>query len=126
MKFLPSKDQLYLESRSLTFESVDSGGQKAVIFRDYELPENKFDSPRTDVLVLLPPGYPDAAPDMFFTFPWVRLKQEGRYPTAADAPFAFANITWQRWSRHSDEWRRGKDGIWTMMKRIDHALEIAK
>jgi hypothetical protein len=126
MKFLPHKDQGYLDSRGLAFESVESSSQKAIVFRAYGLPENKYDSAAADVLVVLPPGYPDAPPDMFFTFPWLRLREAGRFPTAADAPYDFAERVWQRWSRHSDVWRPGKDGIWTMLKRIDHALEIAQ
>jgi hypothetical protein len=126
VSFLPIKDQAYLESRGLVVEEIEWGGQKAVIFKDYRLPAGLFQTQSTDVLVVLPAGYPDAPPDMFYTFPWVRLTSSGGWPTAADQPYSFGNISWQRWSRHNNEWRRGKDGIWTMLKRIDHALEIAK
>ena len=126
MSFLPLKDQTYLQSRGLQFELVEWSGQKAVIFRGYGLPKDRFNVAIADVLVLLPPGYPDGPPDMFFTHPWIRLAGTGGWPKAADNPFQFNNINWQRWSRHNTEWRRGKDGIWTMLKRIDHALEVAQ
>jgi hypothetical protein len=49
----------------------------------------------------------------------------GAFPKAADQPFAFEGRNWQRWSRHQDQWRPGVDGIWTMLRRIDAALEAA-
>ena len=77
------------------------------------------------VLIQLPPGYPDVAPDMFYLMPWVKLRNGGRYPSAANVAQSFAGQTWQRWSRHNSEWRPGIDGIWTMIKRVEDALEKA-
>jgi len=78
-----------------------------------------------DILIMLPPGYPDAPPDMFYCLPWLRLVARGAYPNCADVPLSFQGQTWQRWSRHNNEWRAGKDGIWTMLKRVEHALAEA-
>lgn len=64
-------------------------------------------------------------PDMFYLEPWIKLVQGNRYPKAANNPFSFSGRSWQRWSRHNNEWRRGVDGIWTMLKRIEYALEVA-
>jgi hypothetical protein len=125
-QFLPSKDREYLESHGFVFEEIEAGGQKGVVLREVVLPPGKYDVPKTDVLLLLPGGYPDAPPDMFYLYPWVRLAGVGRYPRAADQAVAFANLNWQRWSRHSDQWRAGRDGIWTMIKRFEHAVEIAE
>jgi len=125
MSFLPAKDLEYLESKTIVFEEHEDGGQKGLIFKAYSLPEGRFDSESADILILLPRGYPDVAPDMFYLLPWLKLKQSGRYPIKADHPVQFAGQTWQRWSRHNKEWRPGIDGIWTMLKRVDHALEAA-
>jgi hypothetical protein len=125
-QFLPSKDREYLESHGFSFEEMESGGQKGVVLRDVELPAGKYDVPKADVLLLLPGGYPDAPPDMFYLNPWLRLSAAGRFPRAADQAVSFANVSWQRWSRHSDDWRIGRDGIWTMIKRYQHAIEIAE
>jgi hypothetical protein len=62
---------------------------------------------------------------MFFAIPWLRLVNGAKYPRAADQPFAFAGKQWQQWSRHQDQWRPGIDGIWTMLRRVDIALETA-
>jgi len=123
--FLPMRDREYLQDKVLTFEEIVDGGQRGVIIRKYSLPAGLFDAQHADILILIPAGYPDVPPDMFYVLPWVRLTAGNAFPKAADQPHAFAGQSWQRWSRHNPESRPGIDGIWTMLKRVDHALEIA-
>lgn len=125
MSFLPSNDRQYLENRDLRFEEVVDGSQKGVILQEFQLPPGRFDAEQADILILLPSGYPDASPDMFYLLPWVKLVQGAKYPKAADQAFQFNAQKWQRWSRHNNEWRPGVDGIWTMLKRVENALEVA-
>lgn len=125
MSFLPSKDRQYLDNRGLVFEEVSDGSQKAILFRQFQLPSSKYDVGQADILILLPYGYPDAPPDMFFLQPWVRLRQSNSYPRAADQQFTFNGQSWQRWSRHNADWRPGVDGIWTTLKRVEYSLEVA-
>lgn len=122
---LPPEDCEYLQARGIAFEEVVEGATRAVVLKGWSLPAARFDAGTADVLILLPPAYPDCAPDMFYLMPWVRLVASRRYPNAADQPHAFAGKTWQRWSRHNNAWRPGIDGIWTMLRRIERALEIA-
>jgi hypothetical protein len=123
---LPSMDRTYLEDHAIAHEVVSDGAQVGVVLKDVPLPKGKFDHEKADLLVLLPGGYPDACPDMFFLFPWVRLIAAGRYPTCADVPHMFGGKRWQRWSRHSEEWRPGIDGLHTMIARAQHAIEGAR
>jgi hypothetical protein len=88
------------------------------------LPET-FDHAVADVLVLLPGTWPDTGTDMFYLFPWVKLRRTGGYAQNADVAHVFGDRTWQRWSRHNSEWRRGRDGVWTVLRRIDAALRSA-
>jgi hypothetical protein len=125
MGFLPAADAAYLTEKGIVYEEAQDGSQKAVILRSYLLPAGRFDSAHADILILLPPGYPDVSPDMFYLVPWVRIAGANRFPSRADVPLTFRGQQWQRWSRHSTEWRPGVDGIWTMMKRIDTALKAA-
>lgn len=125
MSFLPVKDREYLESKGIEYEEHEEGGQKGVILKARPLPAGRFDTEKADILILLPSGYPDAAPDMFYLSPWVKLTSGGRYPRKADNAFEFKGLSWQRWSRHNREWRPGADGIWTMIKRVDFALQEA-
>lgn len=124
MAVLPLRDRDYLLKRNIVFEEVD-GAQKAVILRSYPLPAGRFDVATADILIVLPNGYPDVRPDMFFAMPWLKLAKGNHYPRAADQPFDFNGQRWQRWSRHNNQWRAGIDGIWTMLRRIDSALEAA-
>ncbi|MCJ7602396.1 MAG: hypothetical protein MUO63_12980 [Desulfobulbaceae bacterium] len=125
MSFLPARDLQYLESREIEYEENEENGQKGIVLKARTLPDGRFDVPKADVLILLPSGYPDVAPDMFYLLPWVKLANGGRYPRSADQPFQFKGQSWQRWSRHNKEWRPGADGIWTMLKRVEFALQEA-
>ncbi len=123
---LPTMDQSYLDNHLIEYELVSDGGHVGVILKKMPLPEGKFDHASADVLILLPTGYPDACPDMFFFLPWVRLSASMTFPKAADAAHAFRGQKWQRWSRHSRAWRSGVDGLHTMIARVRHAVETAR
>lgn len=123
--FLPSRDRDYLAEKGIAYEEVVSEGNRGVVLRQYPLPAGLFDAGRADILILVPSGYPDTAPDMFYLLPWVRLAGRNALPRAADQAFAFRGQSWQRWSRHNPDWRPGIDGIWSMLKRVDHALQVA-
>lgn len=123
---LPEADQRYLNGHGIAAEIVCDGPHKGVVLKQMQVPVGKFNHPAADVLVILPPGYPDVAPDMFYCGPWLTLVSAGRYPTCADQAYAFLGHSWQRWSRHNPSWRPGIDGLHTMIKRIEHALAEAK
>jgi len=123
---LPEADQRYLDGHVIAAETVGDGPHQGVVLKQMQVPTGKFNHPVADVLVILPPGYPDVAPDMFFCDPWLTLVSTSRYPTCADQSHAFLGRNWQRWSRHNPSWRPGIDGLHTMIKRIEHALVEAK
>ena len=125
MSFLPEEDREYLASKRIVYEEVVDGTNKGLVLKTWSLPDGLYDHPSADILIILPSGYPDVPPDMFHLMPWVRLALSNSYPKAADQPVNFAGQKWQRWSRHNNEWRPGVDGIWTMIKRVSHALEKA-
>lgn len=122
---LPMKCRRYLTDRGITFEETQEGGQQAIVLRGFALPVGRFDVATADILIYLPAGYPDNAPDMFYCQPWLKLVPANHYPRAADQPQTFRGSSWQRWSRHNTTWRPGVDGIWTMVKRIENALQEA-
>ncbi|WP_438853232.1 multiubiquitin domain-containing protein [Brevundimonas nasdae] len=122
---LPPEDRDYLINCGIAFDERSEAGARAVILKGWSLPQGRFTDGTADILVMLPPAYPDCAPDMFYLSPWVKLAASNQYPAAANVPHTFAGQTWQRWSRHNSAWRPGVDGIWTMVRRIERALEIA-
>ena len=125
MSLIPSNDRRYLDDRGYTYCEVVDGGNRGLVLNDFSLPECKFQVCAANVLILLPPGYPDSSPDMFYVLPWLTLASSGTYPRQADQPLVFNSDKWQRWSRHSSEWRPGVDGIGTMIRRVNRALQEA-
>lgn len=123
--FLPPRDVEYLAGRGISYEDGSQPGQAGLVLKGIPVPDGKFDAASVDILILLPPGYPDCPPDMFYCMPWLKLRSAGRYPRAADQPHPFRGEPWQRWSRHNNAWRPGVDGIHTMVKRIELALAEA-
>ena len=125
MSFLPEEDRRYLAEKNIIFEERESDGQRGVILPTFRVPGTHLNAQTVNLLILIPPGYADVPPDMFYTDPWLKLAANNNYPRAANVAQAFAGVSWQRWSRHNPEWRPGVDGIWTMLKRVDHAMEVA-
>ncbi|HXC53121.1 MAG TPA: multiubiquitin domain-containing protein [Candidatus Limnocylindrales bacterium] len=123
---LPEADRNYLEQHGIAHRLVGHGGQVGVVIEGFQLPPHKYDRDHVDLLIILPGGYPDACPDMFFMDPWVRLAETGRYPERADHAHQFSGQSWQRWSRHCGEWRPGIDGLHTMIARARYAIERAR
>lgn len=115
----------YLAQHGVGFEEVQFGGNKGLIFRAHSIPNNLIEPGVADILAILPAGFPDCPTDMFYVYPWLKIKSTGAYPRAADQPFDFSGVQWQRWSRHQTAWRPGVDGIWTVLARINEALKVA-
>lgn len=125
--FLPEFDRDYLNSKGFKFEEKPDPAGNGLIIRDYELPTGKFNYERTDLLILIPPGYPDNRPDMWYFNPPILLSPSNVPARQTQANINFEGKIWQRWSRHypAQEWKSGEDGIYTYLKKVQHALETA-
>lgn len=120
---LSERDRQHLDQRGLRYTAQPEGGMLSVVLHEYELPAGY--SPRTvDLLVRLPPGFPDAAPDMWWMAPFVSLASGG-VPAATEHRQTFMGRTWQRWSRHFAPgiWRPGTDSLQTYLRLIRTDLE---
>jgi hypothetical protein len=83
-----------------------------------------FMAPIKNVTNPLPAGYPNAHPDMFWTFPDVKLAN-GSWPKSSEHHYAYDGRNWQRWSRHyQGKWRAGIDGLRSYLAAV--RTEIAK
>ncbi|WP_420467192.1 multiubiquitin domain-containing protein [Panacagrimonas sp.] len=123
---LPSMDREYLAAHAIEHTLTSWSGHSGVVLHKLAIPAAKFGLTQADFLILLPAGYPDVPPDMFYAFPWLKLSDTGTWPRAADQAFDFDGRRWQRWSRHSQAWRPGVDGLHTMIARVHNALEVAR
>lgn len=110
---LPELDKEFLDEKGFKFEVRPEGGFVNVVIHGYQLPAT-YKPAEVDLLIRLPPGYPNAKPDMFWTRPTVTLSNGGA-PVTATVFETYLGLPWQRWSRHGNVWRPGVDGLRNFM-----------
>ncbi len=122
-KFLPLKDQEYLEAKGLQYSQVQESGKNGLILQNYHLPNNKYHVNFSSLLIFMPAGYSDVPPDMFYTYPALILLNGGT-PMATTTGLSFYGFNWQQWSRHlnNGDWRAGIDGVWSYLNKVNEAL----
>lgn len=110
MPLLP-EDTAFLLDRQIEHEVHEDGAMTCVILRGWLLPAG-LDRSDTDVLLRLPPGYPDVAPDMWWVDPPVRRSSGDEIP-ATQSTEVHVGRQWQRWSRHfaAGQWQAGIDRL---------------
>jgi hypothetical protein len=116
---LPEDDVRFLLAKYPNHVVRQVGAETHILIKDFSFP-NQYAPQTADLLLRLPAGYPDAAPDMFWTKPDVKLVS-GAWPTACEhhevpgsGPGAevYENLPWQRWSRHFEGgWIIGRHGL---------------
>ena len=104
-------DKDYLAQKRYLYETFPNGQFLALVIFDFGLPGG-YQIARTDLLILLPGGFPDAAPDMWWCDPWVKLAN-GADPVGASVREQIGPRTWQRFSRHfgAVRWAPGRSGV---------------
>lgn len=121
---LRSEDQAALDDLGCPVTISEDSGFVLVVIEQYTLPGG-LEPAVVSLLLRLPPGFPDAAPDMFWFEPGVRLSGGGGIP-GADQVEVHGGREWQRWSRHiGGQWRAGIDNLATYLayvrRCVDHA-----
>ena len=118
-------DQAALAERDLTFSTIlDPDGFIAVTVESVKLSAGLAPSTST-MLIRLPPGFPDAGPDMFYFDPPVRLDNGGVVPGTEVTWTDPRGRVWQRWSRHiGRQWRPGIDNLATYLAYIRRCLDV--
>jgi hypothetical protein len=126
--FLPEADRDYLDAKGFHYEQKTIAQINGLIIRNWKLPEGKYNKLFTDLLILIPKGYPDVHPDMWYFYPHILLLPNNRPAKATESQYNFDGIIWQRWSRHmaAGDWRSGVDGIHSFLQKVKIALEIAQ
>lgn len=100
---------------------ANGGRETHLVIFEYPLPE-RFNPRTAELLVRIPPGYPEIGLDMFWTRPDVTMAATGRMPDRADVHETYEGQTWQRWSRHMNSWRPGIDNLETFFTAIHKEL----
>lgn len=129
MPLLLESDYASLHDAGIAFEEVES--QRFFIFKNVRLPEHQYNVAECDVLVMIPPNYPQAGNDMFWTYPRLRRADGRPIPQSFDPGAGDNRLSGERefcrWSRHwppssPGAWRPGKDDIMSVYRRIEWAL----
>ena len=122
---LPALDQQYLADRRVEHLIQADQGMICVVFPGWQLPPG-LNVNRTDVLLRLSAGYPDVAPDMWWTDPEVR-RADGTPIPGTEVREQVLGRSWQRWSRHFQpgQWQSGVDGLESYIALIRSQFAIA-
>lgn len=123
-ELLAEEDVAYLISKGYDAEASQVDGFVHLVIRKFPFPA-PYTPNASDLLLRLPPNFPSAKPDMFWTSPHVRLGT-GAYPQRADQfDVQHQARQWQRWSRHfpADQWRPGTDNLKTYLGTIRCELQ---
>jgi hypothetical protein len=124
-ELLSKEDLSYLEQKGYQYTVTQTDGLIYVVIKQYTLPP-AYTPTQVDLLLRLPPNFPVARPDMFWTFPHVRRVATGTYPQASETfDVNYQDRNWQRWSRHFDArlWRPGVDNLKTYLGTIRRELQ---
>jgi len=116
MPIIPQSDEDYLKGRGFDYEIVPVAGEIHLTIRNWPFPP-AYNPRSADLLIRIPATYPVNQLDMFWTIPDVKL-QGGGWPQAADVHETHGGKNWQRWSRHTQEWRVGIDNLRTFITSI--------
>ena len=116
MPIIPQGDEDYLKERSFDYQLKQAGGEIHLVLRDWAFPA-AYNPRSADLLIRIPAGYPLSQLDMFWTFPDIKLASGG-WPQAAEVHEINDGRNWQRWSRHTQEWRAGVDNLRTFITAV--------
>jgi hypothetical protein len=115
MPLLPEREMAFLEEK-FKYDLAKRGNEVYLVLNDWKLTD-AYVPDRANVLIIVPPSYPMAALDMFYTSPPVRLRSGG-WPVTADVLQSLSDgTTWQRWSRHIT-WRPNIDNLRTFITAV--------
>lgn len=132
MTLLTDEDYSNLERMQLKFEEDEA--KHLLVFIDFKLNAGLYQVDQCNVLVVIPPNYPAAGNDMFWTYPRLQRTDGLVIPGTIDSTLSdcqrdiriFEGKTYDRWSRHwekdNQKWRAGKDNIETIVNRLTYVL----
>ncbi len=90
------------------YGEVDHGNDLSwVLFKKFALPVG-WNRERTELLVLIPAGYPTSPPDNFFVPNGFRLA-DGKLPANYSENQTVLGVAWAQFSFHAKEWRPSDD-----------------
>jgi hypothetical protein len=121
---LRARDATQLDKLKWPYSVTVEGEMICVVVSGYELPGG-LSAGRVDLLMRLPRGFPDVAPDMFWLNPALQTAM-GSEIAGTQSIEDYLNRSWQRWSRHfAPLWRSGIDDMASLLAMIRRSLADA-
>lgn len=127
---LPDRDIEFINSIGAKWESGTERGMGYVIFFDVGIDTNHFKveggGNKTNVLFMLPPGYPNSQIDMSSFYPYLSKINGQPIPNLHYTFYKVKGWMWQTWSRHrigGESWNPETDGIASHIAYTDMFLQ---
>lgn len=109
---LPAEDEAFLDGLEQHWETITVANQRWLLVYDEKVPVG-YNVVRSNVAILIAPGYPPGPLDMaYFCPPLVR--ENGIAPQRSEGRVNIDNKSWQGWSRHrtnANPWIAGEDNL---------------
>lgn len=107
---------------------IENAGNRFLVVEQFPVPDH-FVPAEVTLLVILPNGFPMAAPDMFWVTPNLRLT-DSREPEGAGVVEQYLGKAWQRFSWHyangSAAWRVGQSSLMSHIQFCQARLALVK
>ena len=115
---LPEDDEDHLDSLGLSWEAVESGGERWLLIHEHPIPTG-YNVPAATAAIRIDGGYPPGKLDMVWFHPDL-ARTDGK-PIGALSSQMIDGRNFQRWSRHYD-WRDGVDSLVSHHLKVEHWL----
>ena len=121
---LLSHDKTFLEEQYPGFSVSTENQMVCVVLPKFILPMG-FNHSEVDLLLRLPLGYPDIAPDMWWFDPAVQRADKTEIQ-ATNVYECYLGRNWQRWSRHlrPEQWQSNSDSIQSYVSVVKANLNL--
>lgn len=116
-------DETYLEQLGSRWETVNDAGRRWLLIHHYRIPAG-YTADQTLLALEIPPTYPGAQIDMFYTYPPLALAS-GRAIDCTHIHASIRGAAFNGWSRHrgpASPWNPAADNVSTHMALVESAL----
>jgi hypothetical protein len=120
---LLDKDNDYLQAQTAEWETVIDAGRRWLLIHHYQLPSG-YNNVQVTVAIEIPTSYPEAAIDMFYVYPALKLISGTSIPKTQNTQ-VIGGLTYQRWSRHlngATRWNPLTDSVATFLAVVEESI----
>ena len=124
ISMLRDQDRDTLTATGLNYATSSEAGMTNLVIKGLPVAPG-LSRDTVDLLLRLPLGFPDTAPDMFWVSPFLTTAAGATIP-GTEMHEVHVGQTWQRWSRHTaQQWRPGVDNLETYLAYVRRCLRLA-